>query len=350
MIHFIHLSSAPGGIEVLIPEIISRLPERACRSYVVRPHRPGKANVYEGTGISVTYGHQKNLKAAWKLWAYARQHRQDVFHVFNLGPFFTLLLRLAGVKRLIYAIHGTIYWKTAKQKFTRKPFWKLALRSSYEVMANSRYSRDRFADAIGYQQDITVVYNPINSERFELTAKERREHQIRIIYCGRLTPGKNLMLWLDLAAEIHRHHPDASFYLYGTGPLQESLQQYAKTLGLDSRVHFMGHTQDIAAAYQSAGLLLFLSEYESFGNVVVESILCGTPVIASGIPSMKEIFENYPEFIVELDEHLKDNVLSKINDISKLRVLALEARKEFIGRFSVEQHIAALEKLYEQFD
>ena len=56
MIHFIHLSSAPGGIEVLMPYIIKNLPGQNCRSFVVRPHPPGKNNVYENTDIPVAYG------------------------------------------------------------------------------------------------------------------------------------------------------------------------------------------------------------------------------------------------------------------------------------------------------
>ena len=55
--------------------------------------------------------------------------------------------------------------------------------------------------------------------------------------------------------------------------------------------------------------MMFLSEYELFGNAVVESILCGTPVIASDIPSLREIFRNYPQFLVPADGRMGSDIL-----------------------------------------
>ena len=99
-----------------------------------------------------------------------------------------------------------------------------------------------------------------------------------------------------------------------------------------------------------ADILLFLSEYESFGNVAVESILCGTPVIVSDIPSMREIFIDFPEFLISLDDNLNDAVLHKLDDINKLKELTLKARTQFLNRFSVEAHTTALDRLYKSFN
>ncbi len=346
-VHFVHLRASPGGIEVLLPEIIKSIPERPFQVFVIRPTENGNPDVYEGKDIPVLYGSNSNLPAFWKLWRYARQYPKDTFHVYNIGPLNLLALRLAGIKKLIYSVHGTIYWRQAWKKPLLQLFWKLALDGRYRLIANSRYSRSRFRMATGYGKDITVVYNPFSSQVFK-PRENNPGAELKAIYCGRLAPGKNLFRWMELAAEIQRRYPQARFYLYGEGPLLEELKRFAEGLGLSEAVYFMGHTTNIAEAYQSASLLIFLSEYESFGNVAVESILCGTPVLVSDIPSMREIFGNYPEFIVPLNGGLTATALSRIARLPELKAAALSAREEFKARFGMKQHIEALKTIYAQ--
>lgn len=349
MIHFVHLHAEPGGIEVLLPKIAEQMPRHSFQAFVVRPPVEGQANVYQGKEIAVSYGSAKNRIALWKLWRYARKHREDMFHVFNIGPLNLLALRFSGAKKIVYSIHGTLYWNKPWKKFLLQALWKLTLNKKCRIIANSRHSCSRFRKATGYEEEVTVVYNPFSPDYFK-PANQKAEGRLKIMYSGRLKEGKNLFLWASLASEIHRQNPDAGFYLYGEGPLKEALQERARNSGMQEDFHFMGHISDIAAAYQSASLLLFLSEYESFGNVAVESILCGTPVLVSDIPSMREIFENYPEFIVPLDENLKNNILSKIACLPELKASALKAREEFRNRFGMKQHIDKLEQIYAQFN
>lgn len=345
-VHCIHFSSQPGGIEVLIPEIVNNMEKYDFRSFVIRPPKPGKVNVYDGRSIPVTYGDFSNSKALFKFWSYIRSNKNDIFHLYNAGPFYTLLLRLAGAKKVIFSIHGTIYWKTVRDKIIRKTIWKLAFNEKIIILANSAYSKTRFVNATGYKGIVDVVYNPIDEKRYFSAKKENSDSCRKIIYCGRLEPGKNLFTWLDLAKAIGNQIPDCIFELYGQGSLLPKLKQYSEGLGIDDKVTFCGFRKDIENAYREADWMIFLSEYESFGNVVVESFLCGTPVIASAIPSMKEIFRNFPDFLVELDENLEQNVLQKLNDQERLKALIPEVIRDFQQRFSLQQHIQKLDAIY----
>lgn len=346
MIHFVHLHSSPGGIEVLLPRIIEQLPEKVIQSFVVRPQLPGQSNVYENKNVNLIYGSSNNRIALWKLWNYARRHKEEIFHVYNIGPFNLLVLRLAGIKRLIYSIHGTKYWKSNWQKWLRKPVWKLALSKSFRIIANSKFSRDCFIQAIGYRGKADVLYNPFSNQIFH-PAMNPKNNQLTITYCGRLAHGKNLFKWIDIAKYLNEQYPDIRFEIYGNGPLKTKLEARIKQLDLQAVVKLMGHNSNIAKVYQTTDVFLFLSEYESFGNVAVECILCGTPVIVSDIPSMKEIFCNYPEFIVPLDDQLNENVSKKIKELPELKKSALLAAKEFEKRFSEHQHLETLKMIYE---
>ena len=347
-IHLVHLSSQIGGIEVLLPEMIRNIPDYSFSAFIVRPSKSNEANIYNGIKIPLVHGSRKNIEAFIKLFCYARKFKRDVFHVFNIGPFFLLVIRLAGVKKLLYAIHGTIYWRNLKQKYIYRFVWKLAIRRDYRFTCNSNYSGDVFKKNISPISAIQLLYNPIVSKRFVPDQnKKGSDSPMKVVYLGRLARGKNLEKWIEVADFLKQHFPAAIFIIYGTGPEEDKLRSIVRSRHLEDKIIFKGYIGKPEKVYQEMDVTLFLSKYESFGNVVVESILCGTPVIAGAIPSMKEIFRDFPEFLVEMDENLENNVLQKLKDLDKLNRLALSAREQFIERFAEEVHFKKLRAIYD---
>lgn len=346
-IHLVHFSSAPGGIEVILPVMIKNITDRSFSVFVIRQNRTGY-NVYENIPVSLKYGSDNNIAAYIKIFFYAVRFRKDIFHVFNIGPVFLLLLRLAGVRRIIYSIHGTKYWKSALQKRIYRFLWKIALKNKITLLANSEHSRDEFYKKISDRISINVLYNPIDVHRFNPGTTTPGEKEIRVVYSGRLEPGKNLPRWIETAAYLHDKIPNTCFELYGEGSLKSSLKTQIDELQADDYIRMKGFRKDIENVYRCADMSLFLSEYESFGNVVVESVLCGTPVITSPIPVMKEIFREFPQLVLSEQSDLKEQVLSKVRQIDELKKITNSARESFLKRFSVQQHIKSLQQVYRE--
>lgn len=347
----VHYSSAPGGIEVLMPGIIRMFPEAGFEVFVIRPPVGGNINVYEHSTVQVRYGSVNNFVAAFRLLLFCRSNRTAIYHAFNTGPFFLLIIRLAGIRKVVYSIRGTLHYDNYFQKVIRRKVWRLAIAKEYRFIANSEYSRDVFLRYIHIEASgIIVIYNPISSDRIKFYPAKKESEYLNIIYAGRLSEGKNLFRWLDMAVSIHKVRNDSRFFLYGDGPLKDELVEYCRSLGADGYVSFMGFLRDISGAYHQADLMVFLSEYESFGNVVVECILCGTPVIASDIPSLREIFRNYPQFLVPKGDQMELMVLEKVSNLNELKRLVPEVGVEFRERFSMDQHINSLRQVYESFD
>ena len=346
----VHYSSAPGGIEVLMPEIIRTFPDTEFSVFVLRPQVNGSVNVYENLNLSVTYGSVNNFIAAYKLLRYGIKNREAIFHGFNTGPFFLLIIRLAGIRKAVYSVRGTLHYSNFFQKIIRKFIWNMAVSAGYRFIANSGYSRDVFLKYIHLKKTgIEVIYNPVSSNRLKVTQAKKNSQLLKIIYVGRLTEGKNLFRWLDMAASIHKTGNEIRFFIYGEGPLRGQLVRYSSKIGANGYVVFKGYVSDIAKVYQEADLMMFLSEHESFGNVVVESILCGTPVIAADIPSMREIFRNYPQFLVPSDVTMELRIREKINNPEELKTALPAVEEEFKNKFSLEQHINGLKRVYDSF-
>ena len=349
-VHLVHFYSSPGGIEVLSSRIIKSFTEVSFRVFTIRPPVPGAIDVYEGSGVPRSFGSTINIRAMFRLMSHVRRNRSDIFHLLNAGPYFLLAARLAGATRIVYSIRGTRYWGDFFQRLVRKSIWRIALNSKIRFISNSEFSRQVFHEKIDHGADIKVLYNPVADSRFPLYAGRDRKEIMKIIYAGRLNDGKNLEKWVDLACQIHSDLDRTEFEIYGSGPLEEKLKEKITDLGASGYISVKGFRKDIENVYREADVFLFLSEYESFGNVVVESILCGTPVIAADIPSMREIFRDYPDFLVDAEGDLRQQIHKKLLDHDHLSGLALKASEDFRTRFSMKAHIAALGKIYSSFD
>lgn len=347
---FLNWSDKPGGIEVLLPLIINRLSQFSFSAFVFRSKLDSQVSVFTETNIKPVYA-KNNFELYPRLFFFLRKNKNSIFHGFNLGPFILFIIRLSKAKKIIYSIHGSIYWQTDFQKFIRKIFWKLAITDRFIFTANSEYARRAFLEKVSDKVKIKVLYNPFDTNRFCIpNDKKYHPDKLKICYTGRLAAGKNLFKWIDIAEQILKENTGFEFNIYGDGPLKQELEKYIKNKNLANKIILHRFRKDVENVYKENDLLIFLSEYESFGNVVVESILCGTPVIASYIPAMKEIFKDYPEFVVPLDKNLVQNVLFKIKELDKLKLSALRAAEDFKVRFSVEKHILELENIYNSFE
>ena len=344
------LGSIPGGIEILIPNIVIQLGKDDCCIFEIYNKCSKDRGVFAGYDFSIVKGSDAFVPAFIKLFCFARKNSGAVFHGYNIGPIFLVALRLAGVGQIVYSIHGTKYWRNALQKAIRWPLWILAIKGArnLDFIANTEYSKRKFIEQVCHKAAPMVVYNPINTEKFFYVREFYTGLPKRISYAGRLNVGKNLKLWLCVAAKLKERLPDVMFDIWGDGPQKEELVRQVQGLGLQDCVVFHGYTSEIESTYRRSDLFLFLSEYESFGNVVVESILAGTPVLCADIPSMREIFRDYPEFLLDKSQDFANQVVSKLINYDKLVNQTQSAQKEFVCRYSIENHIGQLRRVYKE--
>lgn len=106
-----------------------------------------------------------------------------------------------------------------------------------------------------------------------------------ITYIGRLAREKNLELLLDAWTSIRSRYPSARLVLVGQGPLEEEIAGR----GL-AGVHLTGLLtgRDLAEAYASADVFAFPSVTETFGNVLLEAMASGLPVVAAAAGGVLE--------------------------------------------------------------
>jgi glycosyltransferase involved in cell wall biosynthesis len=251
-------------------------------------------------------------------------------------------------RQIIYHIHGTKYYKGPISKVIKKGLWKLCLlNKKIKFVANSQSSKSIFLSRIGHIEYISVLYNPFNTNNFPFKAKSNSELK-SIFYMGRITTGKNLLKWVDVINYINQNQAGRiTGIIYGNGPEKQNLEKYIYNKSIKN-ISIRAFTNDPVDVYHKYDLFLFLSLHESFGNVVIESLLCGTPVLVLDIPVMNELLEDFPEFII----HQNDDLFKQIKDRLKLYHLliekAAEASKYFHKKMSLNGHVDQLLNIYEE--
>jgi glycosyltransferase involved in cell wall biosynthesis len=113
---------------------------------------------------------------------------------------------------------------------------------------------------------------------------------VEILHVGSTIPRKRIDTLLMVCAALVQRVPDLRVVRVGS-PFTRAQEMLVDELGLRDRVTVIGFVNErtLAALYRRAALVLVPSEREGFGLPLVESIACGTPVVASDLPVLKEV-------------------------------------------------------------
>ena len=105
----------------------------------------------------------------------------------------------------------------------------------------------------------------------------------RLITVGTLKPQKDQRTLLAAFARVRQLLP-AKLLIIGEGPLRGELEAQARELGIADDVILLGFAQDPYPYHMAADLFVLTSTVEGFGNVLVEALECGLPVVSTDCP------------------------------------------------------------------
>jgi len=150
---------------------------------------------------------------------------------------------------------------------------------------------------------ISVIPNGVDTKKFyPLSRKEAREKlgvpgdAKVILSVGHLTPGKGFDVVMRAIALLLEESPQENLQLIivGDGPFRKALEKTGSILNLGRNVSFRGNVshEELFLLYSAADLFCLASEMEGCPNVILESLACGTPVVATAVGGIPEIIQS----------------------------------------------------------
>ena len=148
--------------------------------------------------------------------------------------------------------------------------------------------------ALGVEDSrVTVLRNGVNLELFRPLDRDAARRQTDVdgrtlLSVGNLVTEKGHDIVIRALGQLR---DDARLVVIGQGPERERLQELARVLRLQDRVRWVEHvSQEVLAQYYcAADLTVLASHREGMPNVVLESLACGTPVVASAVGGIPEV-------------------------------------------------------------
>jgi glycosyltransferase involved in cell wall biosynthesis len=159
------------------------------------------------------------------------------------------------------------------------------------IIANSGGVAEDFSRITGIDRSrITVIHNPAYDPAIEGMMEEPPDHPWFengeppvILNVGRLEPQKNLTMLMDAFEQVRDRLP-CRLVLIGEGSLEEELRARAGASRHAGDIELLGHRANPFPCMHRSGAFVLSSLWEGFGNVLVEALAAGTPVVATDCP------------------------------------------------------------------
>lgn len=181
---------------------------------------------------------------------------------------------------------------------------------SFETLHHLKNKGFQALSIWGRGVDCTLFHPSYNTDLF------RKKYNITakyvLSYVGRLAPEKDIDTLQHLIAKTAHTRNDIHWLIIGDGPLAINLREAVP----NTNVTFTGYLQgkDLAEAYACSNIMVFPSATETFGNVVLESLACGTPVIGANSGGVKNIITDGQTGVLCPPKHA-DSFLSSIHSL-----------------------------------
>ncbi len=245
--------------------------------------------------------------AIFALSRYLRHFRPEVvLSAMNYANVIVLLARgLARVKtRIVVSEHNAFsFWIKNPPNLRTQLMLRGLMRITYPkadtIVAVSRGVADDLARSIGIpRKKLRVIYNPIRLDHILAKTNEAVDHPWFhsdeppvILSVGRLHPQKDYPNLLQ-AFSLVRINVKARLVILGEGKERPRLVSLAKELNIAEDVDMPGFVENPYKYMALSKVFVLSSKFEGFGNVLLEAIACGCPVVATDCPSgPREILE-----------------------------------------------------------
>ena len=225
--------------------------------------------------------------------AFLAEHPYDIVHIHSGSTYALMtgakLARKYGAKHV--AVHSHCGgFVNLKYKIIRMLSWLPLQKYPTDYFACSHLAaRWKFPNPIIKKKKYTVLKNAVDTRvmHYDPAVREQTRQALGVAdklvvgHVGRFSQQKNHRYLLQVFAAVAEKEPDAVLLLAGEGVLLDETLAYAKELGIEDKVQYLGIRRDIAALMNAFDVFVLPSFFEGLPVVGIEAQATGLPVVTS---------------------------------------------------------------------
>lgn len=354
------LTSSRGGLEKVLFDVCQGLSQRGHDITIVYKKEGNLLEKYQSFCTNaISYNRHSRGTSIFDLladiWKIPGGKNAIVYNSQHHDIFFSYILALSKSVPLVSHLHLPPSELCHRRKI------KIGLRGVKQFIAVSNQTKLDWVK-FGYSgKKIEVINNGINLERFqsfnsflEMRKQKGISQETKVIaYVGRIDKVKGIETLIEAFALLLEGGNEAKLMIAGRPvhdgeEYQQYLEKLAISLGVKKHIDFLGHLANPVSLYQASDVIVLPSMWsEPFPLTVIESMACGTPVVASRIGGIPEnLTGEFEKGLVEPGdaEDLCKTLKTFVNWREQNPQLGERCRKHTYINFSMEKMIDRIEK------
>ncbi len=250
-----------------------------------------------------------------------------------------VLLQEGRYVPVVTTLHGTDITLVGTDK-SFSPVVAFSINKSDGVTAVSESLRQQTFEYFDIKNDIEVIYNFIDFDRFRRHDKEHFKKAIApngeriLVHTSNFRKVKRVEDVIHIFKKVYEKIP-SKLLLIGDGPERRNVEELARQTGLSHEIRFLGKQDAVEELLAISDLFIIPSGSESFGLAALEAMACEVPVISSNIGGLPEVnvqgVTGYLSDVGNVEEMAANaiKILENEEVLSQFRANALKKAKEF---------------------
>jgi glycosyltransferase involved in cell wall biosynthesis len=325
-------------------------------------------------GIGRDVNAWQDFKAFWTLLSFLRKDRPDVLHLNSskIGGLGALAGRLAGVKRVIFTVHGWAFNEDRPilQKIVIRFIYWFTIILSHQTILVSEAARRQVRNWPFIQDKLVVIHNGIIKE----TGFSKANARLELL---RLRPelkkaignsSENNTVLVGTVAELHRikgyeygiraiaecvrkfHTRKKIVYaIISDGEERQNLETLIKELGMEENILLLGHIESASQYMNAFDIFLLSSLSEGLGYVILEAGANSVPVVATAVGGIPEIVDDMKSGILvqpRKSSEIADAIEFYVDHPDTARAYAKVLNEKVLKDFSLKKMVSETEEVY----
>ena len=260
-----------------------------------------------------------------------KENNYDVVHCHSskAGVIGRLAAKKNNVENVIYTVHG--WWGVTQFRglkrnsvlFVERVMAKKTDKLVFVCNRDQEFAKNNL---IGKVSQYEVIVNQVTVPQYgrgKLRSMLDLSDSVKIVgNVARLSPQKNPIRFVEVAAEVLKSSSNTVFVWIGDGELMDHAIEHSKRLGIADKIRFIGFHQNGAELMADFDCLLMTSDDEGLPITVLEALAQGIPVVSTDVGGIRESLDNLGK-VVAIDENCADQLAGEI-----LRELAQKVNRK----------------------